>query len=305
MDTEDTITEINESLDSMKNSLVDCVLASKKLLDNFTNDKLPTNSGISILELKNKMFLNYLLDLTDVIKNKMMGKINDTTVERLVEERVVLEKIRPIEDKLKYQIDILMKTNNGIVDNNPLNSKPDFSFAMENDDEMNENFDNEDDEQEEPAKDSKEIDNKLKNQVYVPPRLAQMKFEDEQERKARNLERAKKRAMNFSIINELRKEFDDAPEEESDRLINKKSSIGKYLKAKKKYEEDNFIRLNLTKKQKAQARKLSTVNSIGSDITKFEDISVLNIDKSDDYQPGKKKKKTKKFSNKKKKFKRR
>ncbi|KAH7642365.1 hypothetical protein DERF_003465 [Dermatophagoides farinae] len=304
MEDKDPISETNQLLNSFKESLIDCVWTSKKLLDRLKNDELSSESGISLFDLKNRIFVNYLIDLTGIVKHRLLGENNDKTRERLVEERVVLEKIQPLEEKLKYQVDNLMKTmssNRMQIENNPLNARPTFSFDIEDENESETDQTKEDENEKDSSKEP-QVD---KNKVYVPPRLAQMKYEDEQERKARNLERAKKRAMNCSIINELRKEFDDAPEEEYDGLINRKSGIGKFLNRKKKYEEEHFIRLNLTKKQKAQARKLATVNSIADDVTKFDDISVLNIDNSTDFKPAKKK--SKKFinrSNKKKRMKR-
>ncbi|OTF74323.1 hypothetical protein BLA29_009351, partial [Euroglyphus maynei] len=277
----------------------DCVLTSKKLLDRLKNDELPSKSGISLFDLKNRIFVNYLADLTDIVKHRLLGEPNDETRQRLIEERVVLEKIQPLEEKLKYQVDNLMNTinNNRMqIENNPLNARPTFSFDIEDENKSESDRDETkeiENENEKNPNEKPQID-RNKNQVYVPPRLAQMKYEDEQERKTRNLERAKKRAMNCSIINELRKEFDDAPEEEYDGL-NRKTGIGKFLNRKKKYEEEHFIRLTLTKQQKAQARKLATVNSIADDVTKFDDISVLNIDNSNDFTPAKKK--SKKFVN--------
>lgn len=298
MDDENPISETNHLLNTFQESLIDCVLTSKKLLDRLKNDEFRSESGISLFDLKNRIFVNYLIDLTGIVKHRLVGENNDETRERLAEERVVLEKIQPLEEKLKYQVDNLMKTMNSNrmqIENNPLNARPTFSFDIE-DENKSESDQDETKESESEKKSNKEPQvDRNKNQVYVPPRLAQMKYEDEQDRKTRNLERAKKRAMNCSIINELRKEFDDAPEEEFDGL-NRKSGIGKFLNRKKKYEEEHFIRLNLTKQQKAQARKLATVNSIADDVTKFEDISVLNIDNSNDFTPAKKK--SKKFVNK-------
>ena len=50
--------------------------------------------------------VDYLSNLTYVMLRKSFGKSieDDPSIERLVENRTVLEKMRPIEKKLKYQV---------------------------------------------------------------------------------------------------------------------------------------------------------------------------------------------------------
>ena len=50
--------------------------------------------------------LDYMTNLTYLMLRKSFGKSieNDPSIERTVENRTVLEKMRPIEKKLKYQV---------------------------------------------------------------------------------------------------------------------------------------------------------------------------------------------------------
>merc|ERR1711936_1567391 len=66
-----------------------------------------TSQGLSFLDLKNDLMMDYNLNLIYLMyKKSLEGKIEaDSAVERLCYLRTVLEKIRPIEHKLKYQID--------------------------------------------------------------------------------------------------------------------------------------------------------------------------------------------------------
>jgi U3 small nucleolar ribonucleoprotein protein LCP5 len=50
--------------------------------------------------------VDYMTNLTYLMLRKSFGKsiADDPSVERLVENRTVLEKMRPIEKKLKYQV---------------------------------------------------------------------------------------------------------------------------------------------------------------------------------------------------------
>ena len=69
----------------------------------------------------------YLADLILVAGHQLNGKSikESDLVNRLIEERVTLERIRPLEDKLKYKIDKLTKLAQGNIDkNDPLQIKP-------------------------------------------------------------------------------------------------------------------------------------------------------------------------------------
>lgn len=80
--------------------------------------------------MKYQVMLSYVTDISSIISKKIKGKSlrNDKSVDRLIENRTVslqifnswelktkisfkvLEKMKPIDKKLKYQIDKLIKT---------------------------------------------------------------------------------------------------------------------------------------------------------------------------------------------------
>ncbi|KAH0351028.1 hypothetical protein KCU81_g2474, partial [Aureobasidium melanogenum] len=80
---------------------------------------LPPANGITLLDAKNELFLSYLQTLAlrnlAVIRSAKDGKTNagefdDQLVRDLVKHRVYLEKgVRPLEDRLKYQIDKVVR----------------------------------------------------------------------------------------------------------------------------------------------------------------------------------------------------
>ncbi|KAJ3138173.1 hypothetical protein HK100_000051, partial [Physocladia obscura] len=98
-------------------SLTAGIKATKLKLDELKHQipSLPTSFGVSLLELKLHSLLSYLTSLSFFILMKLQGKSTANTspttpcISKLVELRVVLEKIRPIEAKLKYQIDKVLK----------------------------------------------------------------------------------------------------------------------------------------------------------------------------------------------------
>jgi U3 small nucleolar ribonucleoprotein protein LCP5 len=139
-----------------------------------------------------------------------------------------------------------------------------------------------------------------KSLAYVPPKVAQMRFDEENDRKVKAFERAKKRAMNSSIIQELRREFDDGPEEVVDSLHSNRSKANKFIKDKTAYEEEYLTRMNLTKKQQNQTKQVMSMSSLSTGITRFEDISALDVDSAEQFSfPNKKKRSSKQKSSKK------
>ena len=148
-----------------------------------------------------------------------------------------------------------------------------------------------------------------KKPKYVAPKVAPMHYEEDtlEARKQRALDKAKKRALSSSLIRELRNEFDDAPEEISEVTVGRKK-LNKKQDERTRYEEDNFVRLNLTRKEKRREEGpnhgLLTVSDLGRDLTRFEDVTALRDDLTD-LGLGPKRKKKKMAKSKPKKAKRR
>ena len=77
--------------------------------------------GLDFLQVKNGMMLSYLIDLTVLLRKRLKGKkqygsddddeSDETTkqcIERLMEMKAALEKMRPLEKRMRYQIDKLL-----------------------------------------------------------------------------------------------------------------------------------------------------------------------------------------------------
>ena len=72
--------------------------------------KLVTAEGLSYLETKNLLLLQYLMHLVYYFLLRAEGKPvrSHPVISRLVEIRTYLEKVRPIDKKLQYQINKLL-----------------------------------------------------------------------------------------------------------------------------------------------------------------------------------------------------
>lgn len=87
------------------------------------DDVLPPKDGISLFDVKNELLLSYLQNLVFLILLKLRARSGKNegedeilhpqgeVVKKLVELRVYLEKgVRPLEDRLKYQVDKLLQS---------------------------------------------------------------------------------------------------------------------------------------------------------------------------------------------------
>lgn len=155
------------------------VLQVNQLVDNMLvrvkNGEISTDKGLSFLEMKYHMLLSYLINLTYVVLRKCSGERieGDPSIDRLIEIRTVLEKIRPIDHKLKYQIDKLVKT----AVTGTINSDDPSNFRA-NPDALIAKLDSEDSDsdQEEDADGVKSTQQSRKSNVYVPPKLAAVHY---------------------------------------------------------------------------------------------------------------------------------
>ncbi|KAJ3065318.1 hypothetical protein HK102_007932 [Quaeritorhiza haematococci] len=242
-----------------------------------SQDEVPTTKGVSLLEVKLHTLLSYITNLSFYMLLKVNGhRLEDhPVVDKLVEARVFLEKMKPLEQKLKYQIDKLVKaaviaeqaessagrveesrgrksrgdgeggeeslTASGLSD--PLKFKPNpMNLVAGKDNEAETGTDS-------------------GTGVYRPPKLAPTFFDDgsSKSRAAKLTQRQMEKAQRSRLMNELRAQFDERPEEMTAEGTGYGArEVGNELDdrwtEREQYEEENFVRLNLSREDK-KARK--------------------------------------------------
>ena len=241
--------------------------ASIDLFIEKVNSGPDTSNGISFLDLKNDLMMDYNLNLLYLMYKKTFeGKIEgDKAVERLCQMRTILEKIRPIEHKLKYQIDkcVTVAETGQIDPNDPSRFKanPDLLATKFADDEEEDSADDEDNEDK--GKDSKK---------YVAPKNVPAFFDGDKSKEEMESELAakkKKTALSHSMMRELQQQLYDAPEEISHEADVKKQKYIAKEREKELYEEENFMRLPVTKAERLAKKNVFTVSNIGDSLTSF------------------------------------
>ncbi|KAH8727856.1 Sas10/Utp3/C1D family-domain-containing protein [Phaeosphaeriaceae sp. PMI808] len=113
---------VENSLESLLAKLVSSIQSATEALPN--EDILPPKEGVSLLDVKNELLLSYLQNLAFLFLLKIRAHKSDNNssqdesslhqdevVQKLVELRVYLEKgSRPLENRLKYNIDKIIRT---------------------------------------------------------------------------------------------------------------------------------------------------------------------------------------------------
>lgn len=279
------LTEINQQITSASQHVTG-------LLQKVNNGEYDTSNGLGFLEAKHHLLLEYIINITYTMLLKVNGKPLEgaPAIDRLVEIRTVLEKMRPIDKKLKYQVDKLIKISSdqgkGLNENNPLSFKPNLANLSSKFGDSDES--SSDDENGTGSK--KEED---QSGIYVAPKVRAMPYDEEVKDKKGQLSQEKKRmrALNSSLIKELRTEYSEEPDEiKDDWRATQRNKIKEKEQERERYEEDNMKRLMLNKNDKRAHKKLEEL----SDLTKVEKFAGFGdgSDTEDEmYEPKKKSKK--------------
>ena len=303
--------EVADDHKKHKAMLNDIIKTSKQLEANVdlliekTNSGPNSSQGISFLDLKNDLLLDYNMNLIYLMFKKCSEGdiVNDKAVERLCYLRTVLEKIRPIEHKLKYQIDkcVSVAETGHVAQNDPSRFRPNpellsSKFAS----------DNEDDDDDDSGDDNEEV-NKA-NKKYIAPKNVPAFFDgdkSQEEMESEMMAKKKKTALSHSMMRELQQQLYDAPEEISHESDVKKQKYIAKQREKEMYEEENFIRLPVTKAERQAKKNVFTVSNIGDSLTSFgnNDFDGSGAGEKRKRGAGEGGKSKKKFKNKKKKFK--
>ncbi|KAH3767799.1 Neuroguidin EIF4E-binding protein [Pelomyxa schiedti] len=261
-----------------------CRLHSQKIGD------YPTDKGVTFLELRHNMLLEYCRCLCFFILLKLHGENveNHPVIWRLATLRVTFDKIKILGKKLRYEIEKITKMALiGKSDSSdPLLLRPNPSNLTEGNSETTETSTNEIEEEKEKAKEKEneetaDVEEKValvaSDGIYHPPKLHEVAYDTDRDaqRKRDAIERRNKKASRSGIMEYIRAEYGTMPEEEpvvgATRHDESESD-----EEQRQYEEDNMVRLNekKTKKKKAtnafvdelaELDKLYSLNGVGED----------------------------------------
>lgn len=246
----------------LEKALAEVKQVLQPFIDKVAAGSFPRSEGLSFLQTKYNLLLQYCINAVYYVKAKAEGKTikdDDLVMERLIKYRMLIEKTKPLEAKLKYQIDRLLKAalepEVGQQDGDdqlrarPELMKSDNEDGVEEDGEEGENADG----------------------VYRPPKTMQTEMFDERKAANKNIRQSR-------IQEELLKEElmdDEAPEEDDIDPVKRvgsgssKKSVTGTADSLDDVEEDNFVRFQLSKKDK---RKLAEQSRIVDGLDDLNDM---------------------------------
>ena len=281
--------ELNDRVSELKNRILPVVECIKK-----ASQLKPVDDDLAkYLEVKQQLLMSYCVNTLFYLMLKAEGKSvkSHPVMKQLLTLRYAMEKMRPLDGRLKHQIDRLLSTRaedndvvptNGNTDIGHTNSKlrPNASAMLEDDSgESSEGGDSDDEE-------DTDTRGKSGNGIYRPRKLNAVHYNDEKDatRKEEKLERKRKKLRNSEIFESLRDEFGEAPEAATSSGIEAskdKKILDEEEAERRNFEEDRFIRLTMSRKDKKSIKKreksmtnYDNMADIG-DVGEFEELADL------------------------------
>ncbi|KAI9595717.1 hypothetical protein BDF19DRAFT_476315 [Syncephalis fuscata] len=297
------VEELGQHSDALKKQIAEL---RKRVLDG----ELSTSNGISLLEVKYHTLLQYITQLVYVIGRKLHGEPleNSAAIDALIHDRIILEKVKPIEQKLKYQLDKLIRAASlgasagGNEQVNPYSFKPNPQQLVGA---------NDDNDAEKGQGNILTINrgNKLikaivlggdndtddeGSKLYRAPRLAPVHYDegaDAKEKRKKHEQRLLEKAAKSRLIQDLVAEYDDRPEQMGVEGgardgYGGDDALEKREKERTRYEEDNFTRLSLSKQETRRMRDggLHRFTNEFKNLNDFSNLAGINAVEQDDRQ---------------------
>ncbi|KAL8026422.1 hypothetical protein ABFX02_14G026500 [Erythranthe guttata] len=277
-------------LKEMKDSLDSLGFKIQAFTDKVKAGNFPTADGISYLEAKHLLLLNYCQSLVYFVLRKAKGlSIQEHPVVRsLVESRLFLEKIRPIDKKLEYQIQKLTNTKpktkgepgsvqkevdgtQNTADLLKLRPNPDLLISKTN-----------------PGEEDG-------SGVYRPPKFAPSAMDEKSSKDKRNARRKEeqfvRQAKQNSYVRELLDDLEGKPEEIRENLGSESREMTNYIskmERRAQQEEELFTRAPITKVEKKKLKYLTKSRNGLNDLTTesfYDEIKTLPTEGDTTEQP--------------------
>eukprot|EP00762_Andalucia_godoyi_P000280 ANDGO_03045.mRNA.1 Uncharacterized protein C18B11.06 len=226
-------------------------------------------SGVSYLDLKADLMLSYLTQLVFSMLLQVEGQSvkNHRIVEDLIRTRVILEKLRPVEGKLKYQINKLIKmASDAAAGLKPSSNEENDVLSLKP---KPENFTMDDDE----ANDILGDDAK-----YEAPKFASVDLESRTDKqKKKDEQKAMKLARSSSMLRALREELSEAPVAAKSIGAEFDVDESEDERERRDFEEDTFTRLAVSRKDKLKRKEKQKKAGFGDAFDDFGDFKDLEI----------------------------
>lgn len=274
--------ELRTSLRGLSQRIASLRTAAESLAQRLSGEEAETSGepagSAAYMDMKVQMMLSYVVGLTYYLLLKARGvPVRDHPVAlRLLWLRTLLEKLRPVDQRLQYQMNKLLQAAEAAAGvgaaADPRALRP-GELATTVEDAASADEDEEDD-----RRGAQEED----DGIYRPPRISQVEYTGDhitsKERAEKDMERQKRRFENSDMVRSLREEFTDAPAEiRGDQRSNAEEKAMRKMKEQTSYEEENMVRLRSTRDEKKEKQRLFRAQRASSGgAVSLHDMSNLN-----------------------------
>ncbi|KAJ0026222.1 hypothetical protein Pint_08508 [Pistacia integerrima] len=270
--------EMKEGLDAVGSKV-------QALITKVKENNYPTADGLSYLEAKHLLLLNYCQSIVYYLLQKAKGLSVEghPVVRSLVEIRLFLEKIRPIDKKLQYQIQKLTSARISGSALGQLNLREKESDEPQKTEDLLRYRPNPD-----MLVSKIDMEDEDGDSLYKPPKFAPTSMdEDKMSRKERNALRKEKetlrQARQSTYMKELMDNLEGRPEEVRETVGTESRELTRYkerMEERARREEELFTRAPLTKMEKKKMKHLKKSRNglLGLTESFFDEIKTLPIE---------------------------
>jgi len=247
-----------------KNDLVNHLKKVKQIADEIhalymkVNDRMGSEisdaaDGVSLLQVRNHCLCEYLENLVDFSGARCNGCDVSPSIDALVTNKLVLEKIKPIEKQLHYQLNKYAEMEKGKTTS--LRANP--SSMLHRDDEQNPDG--------------------LVNAEYQAPKVMSTlypKADNDAVKEAKHARRIKAKGKEHALLDEVAADITEDPLDAGRKNVSNKS-INEFLQREKEieqFEEEHFVRLTRSKKDKSMMKKIEQLQGSLEGILNYEKI---------------------------------
>jgi U3 small nucleolar ribonucleoprotein protein LCP5 len=272
--TEDEKTNLIKYLKQIRSKAKELTIKLKTVSTKVSDEKWETSKGLSFLEVKNHLLLSYCTHVMYYILIKLDGSVSKRhqIFKKLVRIRTTIEKLFPLENKLKYQIDKLLKST---MDQDALQFKPNMEDMLSDNDEDDETTDN---------MNQEKSNINSNNEVYKAPKVTATPYEIEKKDEAKEKREAKKLKIlqRSKILQEERAELSSKPMEVRESLP-ELEALREEDNERNAYEEKSFSRLMYTKKDKQRRNAVRRQARSSTSFAKLETFDGIEAALADDH----------------------
>ncbi|CEM26714.1 unnamed protein product [Vitrella brassicaformis CCMP3155] len=240
----------------------------ESLNETIDGTSIHVDKGISYLDVKAQLLLTYTIYLTyyTLLKVKGASVSPHPVVDELVLLRTLMEKMRPIDQRLAYQVNRLLDMAAKPIQEaaseaaQPLRPRLDqLMNPNEADEEQMEQSDEQEGEGEVPEEKGEGEGEVAAKGVYKPPKLLAVEYTGDHLSAAakahREADRQRERLKKTEYVRSLRQEISDVPEEVGGSDLRRDAKAAALMRRqveRQQIEEESFRRIQINKKEKRE-----------------------------------------------------